>query len=102
MPYTHCVEAQPSDKNSYSKRHTCVSYEVLEAKIKTLPAEYIAEVYDYVEKLFREKIDMQFQSTQKSMQALQEILDMPKKIPVDFDYKTEYANYLEEKYGSVS
>lgn len=76
-------------------------FEVLERKIKTIPAEYLEEFTLYVDS-FLFKIQNENQSQDSAINSLNALLSMPKKIPAGLDYKAEYADYLEQKYGRLN
>ena len=76
-------------------------YEVLEQKIRAIPAEYMEEFSIYVDSFLVKVHTATRHAPNVALASLNALLALPKRIPAGTDYKKEYADYLEEKYGRI-
>ena len=73
------------------------------AELENLPEENIAEVIDFIAEI--QKKNIRRSKTQEELRESHEAFENLKKyfrrIPADFNFKKEYFNWVDEKYGSI-
>lgn len=69
-------------------------------ELENVPEEHVAEVIDFMAKLQEKEKEAALKESQEAYDELMEIINSrDRKIPADFDYKKEYLEWLDEKYG---